>query len=187
MAIPELMRVLIDQEGMDWDTAWDITKNTVAYTNHTIMPEALETWPIDMFKNLVPRIYMIVEEINARFLEDVRKQYPNDEDRVRRVSIIQDGVVHMARLSVVGSHSVNGVAKIHSDILKAHTMRDFDEIYPGKFNNKTNGITHRRWLIAANPQLSSLIDEAISDKWRKDPSRLIDLLDYKDDTAFLIN
>lgn len=138
-----------------------------------------------MLKNLVPRIYMIVEEINARFLEDVRKQYPNDEDRVRRVSIIQDGVVHMARLSVVGSHSVNGVAKIHSDILKAHTMRDFDEIYPGKFNNKTNGITHRRWLIAANPQLSSLIDEAISDKWRKDPSRLIDLLDYKDDTAFL--
>lgn len=185
MAIPELMRVLIDQEGMDWDTAWDITKNTVAYTNHTIMPEALETWPIDMFKNLVPRIYMIVEEINARFLKDIRKKYPNDEDRVRRVSIIQDGVVHMARLSVVGSHSVNGVAKIHSDILKAHTMRDFDEIYPGKFNNKTNGITHRRWLIAANPQLSSLIDEAISDKWRKDPSRLIDLLDYKDDTAFL--
>lgn len=185
MAIPELMRVFIDQEGMDWDTAWDITKNTVAYTNHTIMPEALETWSIDMFKKLVPRIYMIVEEINARFLADVRKKYPGDEERVRRVSIIQDGVVHMARLSVVGSHSVNGVAKIHSEILKTYTMRDFNEFYPGKFNNKTNGITHRRWLIAANPQLSNLIDEAISDKWRKDPSRLIDLLDYKDDKSFL--
>lgn len=138
-----------------------------------------------MFKELVPRIYMIVEEINARFLEQVRKQYPNDEERVRRVSIIQDGVVHMARLSVVGSHSVNGVAKIHSDILKAHTMHDFDEIYPGKFNNKTNGITHRRWLIAANPELSGLIDEAISDKWRTDPAKLIDLLAFKDDKAFL--
>ena len=131
MAIPELMRVLIDQEGMDWDTAWDITKNTVAYTNHTIMPEALETWPIDMFKNLVPRIYMIVEEINARFLEDVRKQYPNDEDRVRRVSIIQDGVVHMARLSVVGSHSVNGVAKfiaIFSKHILCVTLMKFTQV-----------------------------------------------------------
>lgn len=185
LAIPELMRVLIDLEGMDWDTAWDITKETVAYTNHTIMPEALETWSVDMFKELLPRIYMIVEEINRRFLAEVRRRYPNDEERVRRVSIIQDGLVHMARLSVVGSHSVNGVAKIHSDILKAHTMRDFDEFYPGKFNNKTNGITHRRWLMAANPQLSSLIDEAISDKWRKEPAGLIDLLKYQDDKSFL--
>ena len=185
MAIPELMRVLVDEEGMDWDTAWNITKNTVAYTNHTIMPEALETWPIDMIKNLVPRIYMIIEEINARFLKNVRALYPSDEQRVRNVSIIQDGVVHMARLSVVGSHSVNGVAKIHSDILKTYSMKDFNEIYPKKFNNKTNGITHRRWLIAANPELSSLIDEAISDKWRKDPSHLIDLLDYQDDKSFL--
>ncbi len=185
MAIPELMRILVDEEGIDWDTAWDITRNTVAYTNHTIMPEALETWPIDMIKNLVPRIYMIIEEINARFLKTIRALYPGDEARVQRVSIIQDGVVHMARLSVVGSHSVNGVAKIHSEILKNYSMKDFDEIYPKKFNNKTNGITHRRWLIAANPELSSLIDEAISDKWRKDPSRLIDLLDFQDDKAFL--
>ena len=185
MAIPELMRVLVDLEGMDWDKAWTITKNTIAYTNHTIMPEALETWPIDMFKKLLPRIYMIIEEINARFLENIRKMYPGDEERVRRVSIIQDGMVHMARLSVVGSHSVNGVAKIHTDILKSYSMKDFNEIYPKKFNNKTNGITHRRWLIAANPELSSLIDEAISDKWRRNPSRLLDLLDFKDDKAFL--
>ena len=185
LAIPELMRVLVDIEGLDWDTAWTITKNTVAYTNHTIMPEALETWSVDMFKELLPRIYMIVDEINARFLKEVRRRYPNDEERVRRVSIIQDGLVHMARLSVVGSHSVNGVAKIHSDILKTYTMRDFDELYPGKFNNKTNGITHRRWLMAANPQLSGLLDEAISTKWRKNPSRLIDLLKYQDDKAFL--
>ena len=185
MAIPELMRVLVDVEEMDWEKAWNITKNTIAYTNHTIMPEALETWPIDMFKKLLPRIYMIIEEINARFLDNIRKMYPGDEERVRRVSIIQDGMVHMARLSVVGSHSVNGVAKIHSDILKSYSMKDFNEIYPKKFNNKTNGITHRRWLIAANPELSSLIDEAISDKWRRNPSRLIDLLDFKDDKAFL--
>ncbi len=185
MAIPELMRILVDEEDMDWTKAWEITTNTVAYTNHTIMPEALETWPIDMFKKLLPRIYMIIDEINKRFLDTVRKLYPGDEDLVRRVSIIQDGVIHMARLSVVGSHSVNGVAKIHSNILKNYTMKDFDMLYPKKFNNKTNGITHRRWLIAANPELSNLLDEAISDKWRKDPSRLTDLLDYQDDKSFL--
>lgn len=185
MVIPELMRILVDEEEVEWDKAWKITVNTVAYTNHTIMPEALETWPIGMFKKLLPRIYMIICEINRRFLEEVRKNYPGDEERVRRVSIIQDGVVHMARLSVVGSHSVNGVAKIHSDILKHDTMRDFDEIYPGKFNNKTNGITHRRWLIAANPQLSQLLDESITDKWRTKPSELKQLLKYQDDKSFL--
>lgn len=185
MAIPELMRILVDEEDMDWEKAWEITVNTVAYTNHTIMPEALETWPIDMMKKLVPRIYMIIEEINRRFLEGIRKKYPGDEARVRRVSIIQDGVVHMARLSVVGSHSVNGVAKIHSAILKSYTMKDFDQIYPGKFNNKTNGITHRRWLMLANPELTSLLDETISPAWHRKPDRLIDFLKYQDDKTVL--
>lgn len=185
VAVAELMRMLIDEEELAWEDAWKITVDTMAYTNHTIMPEALEKWPIDMFKELLPRIYMIIEEINRRLLEDVRRRYPDNEYYVRECSILQDGQVHMARLAVVGSHSVNGVAKIHSDILKSHTMRAFHEYYPGKFNNKTNGITHRRWLIGANPELAHLLDETISDQWRSRPERLIDFSGHVKDAAVL--
>lgn len=184
VAVAELMRILVDEEGMEWEDAWSITVWTLAYTNHTILPEALERWPIDMFRAHLPRIYMIVEEINRRFLEQVRAAYPGDEEKLRELSILQDGQVHMARLAVVGSHSVNGVAQIHSDILKSHTMRHFSAFYPGKFNNKTNGITHRRWLIKANPELSALIDRSISAKWRKEPDRLVELLKFADNKAF---
>ena len=185
VAVAELMRILVDEEKMEWDDAWKITTGTVAYTNHTIMPEALEKWPVDMFKPLLPRIYMIIEEINRRHLETVRQRYPGDEMRVRELSILQDGQVHMARLAIVGGHSVNGVAKIHSDILKSDTLRYFNEYYPGKFNNKTNGITHRRWLIAANPELADLIDDTISTKWRKKPEALHALQEYTGDKPFL--
>lgn len=184
VGVAELMRILIDEAEMEWAEAWKITVGTMAYTNHTILPEALEKWPIDMFKALLPRIYMIIEEINRRLLDDVRARYDDDEHMIHELSILQDGQVHMARLAVVGSHSVNGVAQIHSDILKSHTMHDFNAYYPGKFNNKTNGITHRRWLIGANPELASLIDDAISTKWHKRPERLIDLLKYSKDKAF---
>lgn len=183
VAVPELMRILMDQEGMEWDQAWRITVNTMAYTNHTIMPEALETWPIDMFKEHLPRIYMIVEEINRRLTTEAWERY-HDDSKVRQLAILKDGQVHMARLAVVGSHSVNGVAQIHSDILKNHTMECFHKYYPGKFNNKTNGITHRRWLIKANPELVGLINQSISDKWQKDPAQLISLLKFAKDKSF---
>ncbi len=184
MAVAELMRILVDEETMNWDDAWRITTQVMAYTNHTILPEALETWSVDMFRSTVPRIYMIIEEINRRFLEEVRERYPNNEQRVREMSIIEDGRVHMARLAIVGSHSVNGVAKIHTEILKESTLHVFHEFYPTKFNNKTNGITHRRWLIQANPALARLIDETISPSWQSEPSKLIDLLDYAGDVGF---
>lgn len=185
LAIPELMRILIDEEGLEWNVAWDITQETMAYTNHTILPEALETWPIDMFKELLPRIYMIVEEINRRFMQIIEQRYPGNDYIKSQVSILHEGAVHMARLAVVGSHSVNGVAKIHSDILKHFTMKDFNEIYPGKFSNKTNGITHRRWLMCANPQLADLLDETITTKWRKQPEKLYDFLKYENDATVL--
>lgn len=185
LAVAELMRLLIDEEHMAWGEAWRITVGTMAYTNHTIMPEALEKWPVDMVKSLLPRIYLIIDEINRRFLMDVRHQYPDDEERVRALSIIQDGQVHMARLAVVGSHSVNGVAAIHTDILKKTTLRDFYQLTPGKFNNKTNGITHRRWLIATNPELSSMLDETITPVWRKEPLRLGELSAHAGNTALL--
>ena len=185
LCVAELMRILVDEEGLEWNEAWAITKNTIAYTNHTIMPEALEKWPIDMFKPLLPRIYMIIDEINRRWLIDVRDRYPGNETKVHELSIIQDGMVHMARLAIVGSHSVNGVAKIHTEILKSTTLHDFYEYNPRMFNNKTNGITHRRWLMCANPRLTELICEAIGDKWVKDPERLVDLMPFADDSAFL--
>ena len=186
LCVAELMRVLIDQEGFEWNEAWAITKNTMAYTNHTIMPEALERWGVDMFKELLPRIYMIIEEINRRHLEDVRARYPRNEEKVRALSIIEAGEVHMARLAIVGSHSVNGVAKIHSDILKSTTLHDFYEYAPRMFNNKTNGITHRRWLMGANPELAELIDEAISSRrWHRHPEQLDILNESVDDKKFL--
>ena len=163
LAIPELMRILLDEEGLDWDTAWRITTNTISYTNHTILSEALEKWPVDMFKKLLPRIYMIVEEINRRFCEELWNKYPGNWDKISRMAIVADDKVRMANLAVVGSHSVNGVAKLHTEILKKREMSDFYYLYPNKFNNKTNGITHRRWLLKSNPQLTDLLKETIGD------------------------
>lgn len=185
LAVAELMRLLIDEEKLDWEDAWSLTVRTMAYTNHTILPEALEKWPVDMVRYLMPRIYLIIEEINRRFLMDVRRRYPNEESRIGELAIICDGQVHMARLAIVGSHSVNGVAAIHSDILKRTTLRAFHEFFPGKFNNKTNGITHRRWLIAINPELATMIDEAITPAWRWEPMRLADLAVHAGDEALL--
>lgn len=187
LVVAELMRILVDVEGFEWEEAADITRSVVGYTNHTILPEALETWPVDMLKPLIPRIYMIIDEINRRHLINVRERYPENEQMVRELSIIQDGNVHMARLAVVGSHSVNGVAKIHSNILKTTTMKYFNEYYPGKFNNKTNGITHRRWLIGSNPELAKLIDDTIGGKWHRKPENLILLNNFVDDRPFLDN
>ena len=184
-AVAEMMRILVDEEKMEWEDAWDITTHTMAYTNHTILPEALEKWDIDLFKGVLPRLFMIIEEINRRFLEVVRKKFPGDEDLVRSVSIIENGQVHMAHLAIVGSHSVNGVAKIHTDILKTSTLKQFYKIFPKKFNNKTNGITHRRWLISANNDLAHLIDSKLTRKWRFDYRMLAKLNDYVDAPDFL--
>lgn len=184
LVIPELMRILMDEEGLSWESAWGITNRTVAYTNHTVLPEAMEKWSISMFKELLPRIYLIIEEINNRWLKQVRKLYPGDEAKARDVAILWDGQVHMAHLAVLGSHSVNGVAKIHTQILKDSTLHQFYTCFPNRFSNKTNGISHRRWLIQSNPQLAGLIDETIGDKWRKDPSKLLDLQKYADDGLF---
>lgn len=183
VAVPELMRVLMDEEGLGWEQAWRITTHTIAYTNHTIMPEALEKWPIDMFKDHLPRIYMIIEEINRRLTTKIWACY-HDDHKVGELAVLWDGQVHMARLAVVGSYSVNGVAEIHSNILKNHSMAPFHQYYPGKFNNKTNGITHRRWLMKANPELTNLINQSISTKWQKDPGNLIELLKFAQDKSF---
>lgn len=184
LAIPELMRILLDEEGLSWDEAWHITTNTISYTNHTILSEALEKWPEDIFKTLLPRIFMIVHEINERFCRELWNKYPGDWERIHQMAIIADGYVKMAHLAIAGSHSVNGVAEIHTEILKKHEMRNFSEFYPFKFNNKTNGITHRRWLLKANPGLSGLITETIGDGWVKHPSDLAGLLEYAGDPAF---
>lgn len=181
LAIPELMRILIDEKGYEWDDAWDITTQTFAYTNHTILAEALETWPIDVMQTLLPRIYQIIEEIHRRFIGYVKMVSNRDEELLNRVMILRDGLVYMARLAIVGSFSVNGVAKLHSDILVERELRDFAVLYPNKFNNKTNGVTHRRWLAYCNPQLASLITEYIGDEWIKHPEKLEDLMNYVDD------
>ena len=184
LVIPELMRIFMDEEGLSWESAWGITVRTVAYTNHTILPEAMEKWSIPMFKNLLPRIYLIIEEINNRWLKHIRKFYPDDEAKARDVAVLWDGQVHMAHLSILGSHSVNGVAEIHSQILKDSTLHQFYPCFPSRFSNKTNGVSHRRWLIESNPQLASLIDDTIGDKWRLDPNRLLDLEPFANDKAF---
>ena len=176
LAIPELMRILVDEEGVEWDTAWRITTNAISYTNHTILAEALEKWPVDMFKKLLPRIYMIVEEINRRYCEEIYVKYPGNWDKVNRMSIIADNKVKMAHLAIVGSHSVNGVAKLHTEILKKKEMTDFYYLYPNKFNNKTNGITHRRWLLKSNPELTKLIKDTIGDSFIRHP---IDLKNFE--------
>lgn len=184
VAVPELMRILIDEEGVDWDTAWKITTNTISYTNHTIMSEAMEKWPVEMFRSMLPRIYMIVEEINERFCAELWNRYPGNWDKISKMAIIADGYVKMAHLAIVGSHSVNGVAKIHTEILKRQELADFYNFYPYKFNNKTNGITHRRWLLKSNPELAGLIRETIGDGWTKHSTELINLLKYKNDPGF---
>ena len=172
VAVPELMRILMDVEGLGWDEAWEITTKTCAYTNHTIMAEALEKWPVDLFSRLLPRIYQIVEEINRRFLIQVREQYPGDEEKVRQMAVIYDGQVHMARLAIVGGYSVNGVAQLHTEILKKQTLKDFYEMTPEKFNNKTNGITQRRFLAHGNPLLADWITSKIGDGWITDLSQI---------------
>ena len=176
LVIPELMRILIDEEGFAWEEAWRITTNTVSYTNHTILAEALEKWPIEMFKSLLPRIYMIIEEINERFCQELWNSYIGQWDKISRMAIIADGQVRMANLAIVGSHSVNGVAKLHTEILKKKEMSDFYYYYPNKFNNKTNGITHRRWLLKINPKLTNLLIDTIGDSFIRHP---IDLIEFE--------
>jgi glycogen phosphorylase len=188
LAVLELMRILLDEAGMGWDEAWDLTKRTLAYTNHTLLPEALEKWPLAWFDLLLPRHRDIVLEINRRFLDEVRGRFPGDEDRIARVSLIEEGAtrkVRMANLAIVGSHSTNGVAAIHSTLLRTSTVRDLAEIYPDRFNNKTNGVTPRRWLLLANPDLSRTIVDAIGEGWITDLSRLEMLKPLASDKAFL--
>lgn len=184
LAVPELMRILLDDYNYSWDDAWNTTTRIIAYTNHTIMPEALEKWPIETFRDLLPRIYMIVEEINRRFCEELYTRYPGDDNRVGRMAILGDSNVRMAHLAVVGAFSVNGVAAVHTELLKNSVMREFYEYYPQKFNNKTNGITHRRWLLKANPELSDLITDSIGTSWVQDPLQLRFLVKYENDKSF---
>ena len=185
VAIPELMRLLMDEHGLGWEEAWSIVKRTFAYTNHTILAEALEKWPISIFQSLLPRIYQIVEEINRRFSIELREKYPNDYAKQNRMSIIQNGMIHMAWLAIHGSFSVNGVAALHTEILKTQELADWYELYPEKFNNKTNGITQRRWLLCANPKLSAFITERIGHGWEKNLSLLRGLEKFADDDASL--
>ncbi|PLS01974.1 glycogen/starch/alpha-glucan phosphorylase [Neobacillus cucumis] len=185
LAIPELMRILIDEEGYEWEQAWHITKNTISYTNHTTLSEALEKWPIHIFQPLLPRIYMIVEEINERFCRELWEQTPGDWKRISDLAIIADNFVKMAHLAIVGSFSVNGVAKLHTEILKKREMNQFYQLYPEKFNNKTNGIAYRRWLLKANPKLSSLITDAIGPSWMSSAEELTHLLNFQNDSTFL--
>jgi starch phosphorylase len=187
LVIPELMRLLIDREGLGWDQAWALTTTTTGYTNHTILPEALEKWPVNLFSRLLPRHMQIIYEINARFLREVSLRYPMDGERLRRMSLIEEGDtknLRMAHLAVVGSCSVNGVAALHTRLLKEKVMRDFAELWPAKFNNKTNGITPRRWLLKANPPLARLITDAIGSGWITDLQQLRKLEPLADDAAF---
>jgi starch phosphorylase len=188
MAVSELMRILLDQAKLGWDEAWDLTVRTLAYTNHTLLPEALEKWPVRFFELVCPRALEIIYEINRRFLDDVRGRYPDDPQRLGRMSLIEEvpaRQVRMANLAIVGTHSTNGVAQIHSDLLRTRVVADFAEFFPERFNNKTNGVTPRRWLLLANPDLSALISEAIGDGWVTDLNRLRQLLPLADDSAFI--
>ena len=185
LAVAELMHLLIDEEGLDWDEAWDVTTKTVAYTNHTIMAEALEKWPVDLFSRLLPRIYQIIQEIDRRFIEQIRSRYPGDEGRVARMAIIRDGQVKMAHLAIVAGYSVNGVARLHTEILKHEELKDFYDMMPEKFNNKTNGITQRRFLMHGNPLLAEWITKRIGDGWITDLSQMSKLKKYVDDPKVL--
>jgi len=185
VAIPELMRIFLDSEKLLWDEAWSICKKVFAYTNHTILSEALEKWDIALFQPLLPRIYQIIEEINRRFVEELHQKYPGDFGKIQYMSIIGNGQVRMAWLAIVGSHKVNGVAALHTEILKNSELKDWYDLYPEKFLNKTNGITQRRWLLKANPELSSLITELIGDGWTTDLYKLKELEKYLDDENVL--
>jgi starch phosphorylase len=189
LAVSELMRILVDQVHLEWDEAWHITQNTLAYTNHTLLPEALEKWPVTWFEDMLPRQLEIIYEINCRFLGDVRGSFPGDQERIQRVSLIEEGdgrakKLRMANLAVVGSHSTNGVAAIHSKLLRETTLKDLAEIFPERFNNKTNGVTPRRWLQLCNPGLSGLITDAIGDSWIRDLGELSKLKALTEDTGF---
>ena len=181
VAVAELMRILMDEEGLEWDEAWDVTTKTCAYTNHTIMAEALEKWPIELFSRLLPRIYQIVEEINRRFVIEIQKQYPNNYEKVKKMAIIMDGQVKMAHLAIVAGYSVNGVAKLHTEILKKRELKDFYEMMPQKFNNKTNGITQRRFLLHGNPLLAKWVTDHVGDEWITDLPKIKELELYVDD------
>ncbi|TWH55959.1 starch phosphorylase [Desulfitobacterium sp. LBE] len=185
LCIPELMRILIDEEGMDWEESWNITVDAISYTNHTIMPEALEKWPLDLFRNLLPRITMIIEEIDRRFKEKLLRRFFNSEELFRSTPIIKEGQIYMANLAMIGSHSVNGVAKLHTEILKKHVFKDFHRIFGYKFTNLTNGVNHRRFLLTANPLLSELITEGIGPGWKTNAGELAELHRFKEDSAFL--
>ena len=187
LAVPELMRILLDEERLGWDQAWDLTQRTLAYTNHTLLPEALEKWPVAWMEIIMPRQLEIIHEINRRFLDSVRNRFPGDQSRVARMSIVEEGPqpnIRMANLAIVGSHSTNGVAAIHSGLLRAMTVKDLAEMYPERFNNKTNGVTPRRWLLLANPALAATITEAIGDGWITDLSQLSKLKPLAADRGF---
>src|SRR5271155_1047087 len=187
LAVPELMRILLDEAHLGWDESWDLTLGTLAYTNHTLLPEALEKWPVELFEKALPRHLEIIYEINGRFLNEVRTRYPGDEGRIQRMSLFAEGAVkqvRMANMAIVGSHSTNGVAAIHSALLRKLTVKDLAAMYPERFNNKTNGITPRRWLLLANPEFAGTITDAIGDRWVTDLDELKRLHPLADDTAF---
>ena len=181
VAVAELMRILVDEEGLECDEAWEVTRKTCAYTNHTIMAEALEKWPIELLSRLLPRVYQIVEEINRRFVIEIQNKYPGDQEKIRKMAILYDGQVRMAHLAIAGSYSVNGVARLHTEILKKRELRDFYEMMPEKFNNKTNGITQRRFLLHGNPLLASWVTDKIGDDWITNLDHLKHLKVYVDD------
>jgi starch phosphorylase len=188
LAVPELMRILIDEAHLGWDQAWDLTRRTLAYTNHTLLPEALEKWPLPWFELLLPRLLEIILEINRRLLDEVRTRFPGDDGRIERVSLVEEGgdrKVRMANLAIVGSHSTNGVAAIHSELLRTKTVKDLAEMFPDRFNNKTNGVTPRRWLLLANPALAGTITSAIGNGWITDLGQLRRLAPLAGDAAFL--
>ena len=184
LTVPELMRILMDEEGLEWDEAWEITTKTCAYTNHTIMSEALEKWPIELFSRLLPRIYQIVEEINRRFVIKIQEMYPGDQNKVRNMAILYDGQVKMAHLAIAGSYSVNGVARLHTEILKKRELKDFYEMNPKQFNNKTNGVTQRRFLAHGNPLLAQWLNEKIGEEWITDFSQMSKLKTFVDDKKY---
>lgn len=187
LAIAELMRILVDEELVAWEKAWEIVQNVFAYTNHTVMPEAIEKWTVDLFGKLLPRHLQIIYELNADFLAKIREKYPGDEGKVARMSLIEEAptdLVRMAYLCIIGSHKVNGVSELHSELLKSYVFKDFYELYPERFTNKTNGITQRRWLVEANPLLTGLITDAVGDKWTSNLYELEKLIPYKEDAGF---
>lgn len=181
------MRILMDERSCSWEEAWQITRRAVSYTNHTTLSEALEKWPAVMVKQLLPRIYMIIEEMNKRFCAELLERYPGDQNRISQLAIVYGDQIRMANLAIAGSYSVNGVAALHTEILKKREMKAFYELYPERFNNKTNGISHRRWLMHANPALARLITEAIGSRWIRQPREMIGLIKYAEDRGFQDN